>query len=81
MCESSLMVCRDALDFYRAGASPLETQILTVEIHEKLRAHMEEVRRVAYLRGWRDAKAKRKKVTWYPGWFEVLDWERREAGL
>jgi hypothetical protein len=71
----------DTLDFYRAGASPLESYLLMEEVRKKLRAHMEEVRTVAYLRGWRDAKAKKPKAIGHTGRFDILEWEREEAGL
>jgi len=69
--------------FYRQGASKIETQLL----HEKLRSlfgqQMRQVRTVSYLRGWRDAKAKRVKQDkdWNPVSVDLMNWEKKEAGL
>ena len=70
-----------ALDFYRAGASQIETALLRQHLQDQLDAMMEEVRQVSYLRGWRDAKSKRKKQSWFPDIAQVMDWEKKEAGL
>jgi len=69
------------LDFYRAGTSSIETLLLERHLDKLLWSKMEEVRRVSYLRGWRDAKAHKVKSTSFPKCVDVLDWERKDAGL
>jgi hypothetical protein len=68
------------LDFYRAGASPMETLLLCEQLRTQLETLMMGVRRVSYRSGWRDAKSKRKKKEWFAGCAEVLNWERIDAG-
>jgi len=68
------------LDFYRAGASSIETLLLEQQLDNLIWSKMEEVRRVSYLRGWRDAKAHRVKRTSFPTCVDVLDWENKDAG-
>ena len=72
---------QENLDFYRAGASSIETALLRKHLQDQLDAMMEEVRQVSYLRGWRDAKSKRKKQAWFSDFAQVMDWEKKEAGL
>lgn len=69
------------LDFYRAGTSRIEATLLGRHLQEGLDAQMELVRRVSYLRGWRDAKSKRKKHEWFASCVDVREWESKEAGL
>lgn len=69
------------LDFYRAGASVIETTLLRRHIRQALDNQMEAIRKVSYLRGWRDAKSKRKKKDWFASCVDVRDWETKEAGL
>lgn len=38
--------------------------------HQKhMNSVLEEVRRQSYNQGWKDAKSKSKKVTWFKGWW------------
>ena len=69
------------LDFYRDGASAIETTLLQRHLYKVLQDQMEAVRKVSYLRGWRDAKSKRKKKDWFASCVDVRDWETKEAGL
>lgn len=69
------------LDFYRYGASTIETTLLRQYLCTALQDQMEQIRTVSYLRGWRDAKSKRKKKDWFASSVDVRDWEEREAGL
>lgn len=42
---------------------------------------MKEIRRAAYLRGYRDGKAKRRRLDLFSWADEALEWELKEAGL
>ena len=69
------------LDFHRASASVIETRLLQRYLYTALSNQMEQVRQVSYLRGWRDAKSKRKKKDYFASSVDVRDWEEKEAGL
>lgn len=69
------------LDFYREGASSIETVLLQSQLQRMFDEQIEALRRVSYLRGWRAAKSKLKKATWFADYQKVLDWEEKEAGL
>lgn len=69
------------LDFYRAGASSIETVLLQVQLQRVFDEQTEHLRRVSYLRGWRAAKSKLKKASWFADYQKVLEWEEKEAGL
>ena len=69
------------IDFYRAGASDIEATLLQRHLQQALDQQMEKVRQVSYLRGWRDAKSKRKKHGWFASCVYVPGWEKKEAGL
>lgn len=43
--------------------------LLRQHMHEDLNHKLEAIRREAYLKGWKDAKAKVKKETWFSGWW------------
>ena len=79
-----LKVSLDGLEplwFYRDGASKLETQLLNDELYRQFSKQLEELRKVSYLRGWRDAKAKRVKTQFFADVLFMTDHERKAAGL
>jgi hypothetical protein len=70
------------IDFYRAGSSPVESELLCLKLQKQLQAMMEHVRKCAYLKGWKDkASHKVKKDEWFSGAAGVKEWEEKEAGL
>ncbi len=69
------------ITFWRESSSEIEATLLQAHLSGKVDASMEAIRKVSYLRGWRAAKSKRNKESWWSCWTEVLPWEREEAGL
>jgi hypothetical protein len=67
--------------FWRQSPSEIEATLLQAHLSGKVDASMEAIRKVSYLRGWRAAKSKRNKESWWSCWPEVLPWEKKEAGL
>ena len=51
---------------FNAG-SPWVAKLLIGRIITDVHAEMEKIRREAYMQGWRDAKAKRRKADWWSG--------------
>ena len=45
------------------------SQLLTNQINEDVKKNLKVIRREAYNEGWKDAKAKRKKESWFGGWW------------
>lgn len=43
-------------------------QMLAYHVNKSLKEKMQEIRQQSYEQGWKDAKAKRKKETWFSGW-------------
>lgn len=75
-------VVREELWFARDSASEIERELLREHLIASLNDTFERIRKVSYLRGWRDAKAKKKsKQQWFACYSDVLDWEKEEAGL
>ena len=69
------------LKFYRDAASEIEAVLLQKHILEAISHGFKDIRRVSYLRGWRDAKSKkRKKEDWFPPHPTITPWERNEIG-
>lgn len=62
--------------FRREASSELECQLLQAHLDRTLGALLEDIRRVSYERGWKDAKKKKAKSTNFPHCLRVLDWER-----
>jgi hypothetical protein len=48
----------------------VDAQLMVNRISEEYIKKLEELSKVEYLRGWADAKAKRKKSTWFRYWFK-----------
>ncbi len=67
--------------FFRECASPLERALLQQHMTEYISALFREVRRTSYLSGWRDAKSKKLKRDFFSGMSEVVEWEKKQAGL
>ena len=67
--------------FWRQSSSEIEATLLQAHLSGKVDASMEAIRKVSYLRGWRAAKSKHNKESWWSCWPEVLPWEKKEAGL
>lgn len=67
------------LQFHRESASEIEKILLTKELKENLQRDMREIRRISYLRGWRDAKAKRRKHDCFSSFPSVMSWEKEEV--
>lgn len=67
--------------FWRQSPSTIEATLLQAHLCGKVDASMEAIRKVSYLRGWRAAKSKHNKESWWSCWTEVLPWEKKEAGL
>lgn len=65
-----------ALWFRREASSELECQLLQAHLDRTLGSLLEDLRRVSYERGWKDAKRKKAKSTNFPHCLRVLDWER-----
>lgn len=77
--EGSVVICKVEMDMpywdtriyhfrWETGSdvcSSLLTQHARTTLSDKLRA----IRKEAYNRGWKDAKAKTKKEEWFSGWF------------
>ena len=79
---ASCGVVGDELWFGRECASPIERELLREHLIAALNNTFERIRRVSYMRGWRDAKSKKRaKEQWFPCGSDVVDWERKEAGL
>lgn len=73
---------KEKIWFPRDCASEIEAALLEKQIDGKLNATAEEIRKVSYSTGWRDAKSKKRtKRTWFVMCLNVLDWERKDAGL
>ena len=65
------------LDFCRSCASEIEQVLLREHLRMALNDMVEEIRRVSYRAGWRDAKSKqRPKLTCFASCLRILDWER-----
>ena len=88
--KENLFVCIDGqgelkglrIEFHRHCASEIERNLLRCQLNDRLHKAMKEIRRVAYLTGWRDAKSKRvKKCEMFACATSALDWERKDAGL
>lgn len=47
-----------------------QAQLLRNALELNLSRKLEEIRKEAYEQGWKDAKAKRKKQTWFSGWWK-----------
>lgn len=54
-------------DFSCSTPQPYYAQLATNYLRERLLAEMQRIRRKAYEKGWRDARAKRKKEDWFSG--------------
>ena len=66
------------LDFYRACASDIECDLLQAHLDAMISENMEQIRKVSYNAGWRDAKShKKSKRDWFASATEVMDWERK----
>lgn len=48
--------------------TPWAASLLREALQEKFSDRVKTARRDAYAQGWRDAKAKRKRETWFAGW-------------
>jgi len=44
--------------------------LLLNHLEERMKIELTAIRKQSYFEGWRDAKAKRAKQTWWKGWFE-----------
>jgi hypothetical protein len=63
--------------FSRECASEIECKLLCEKLQSQLGLNMEEIRKVSYQRGWKQAKAKKGgKCTWFATHSAVLPWER-----
>jgi hypothetical protein len=51
---------------YNAGAE-WAARLLHADLRERLSQRMRQIRQEAYAQGWKDAKAKRRKETWFSG--------------
>ena len=69
------------LSFWRSGLTEVETRLLAVAIRGAIAANMTEIRRVSYLRGWRDKASHKNKEGWFASHPSVMPWERKDAGL
>lgn len=47
-----------------------QAQLLLNQLDKHLRNNLEAIRKEAYEQGWKDAKAKRKKKTWFSSWWK-----------
>jgi hypothetical protein len=47
-----------------------QAELLKRQFQKKLSDELEAIRREAYNQGWKDAKAKTKKQTWFTGWWK-----------
>lgn len=54
--------------FSRVGNSEPGSQMLINAINRERERRMKDAREAAYNQGWSDAKAKRKRETWFSGW-------------
>ena len=57
--------------------SALECQLLQDYLKRAMATQLEEIRRVSYERGWKDAKSKKGKSTTFATCMTVLGWERQ----
>ena len=48
---------------------PYQAELLYRQLNKTLREKLESIRREEYEKGWKDAKAKRAKQTWFSGKF------------
>lgn len=48
--------------------TPARAELLVRYVHNRLETEIEKTRREAYEQGWKDAKSRKPKVTWFPGW-------------
>lgn len=46
-----------------------QAELLKKQLDSHLSSNLERIRREAYNEGWKDAKAKVKKKTWFAGWW------------
>lgn len=68
--------------FQRECASPMECRLLCEMLQRKQGEQLSLLRKASYFRGWKHAKAKKGgKRIWFPTAFELLPWEKVEAGL
>ena len=66
--------------FMRECASEIECKLLYEKLQGQLGRTMEEIRKVSYQRGWRQAKAKKGgKHKWFSPHSAVLPWEKEEG--
>jgi hypothetical protein len=59
-----------AMLLYWETNSSMLVHLLRDKLHDELNKKLTEMRREAYESGWRDAKAKSAKKTWFSGWWK-----------
>ena len=73
---------KQLFDFHLECATTVERSLLEKHLVTVMEKHCEELRRVSYLAGWRMAKSKKmQKRRYFNDCVEVMDWEKKEAGL
>jgi hypothetical protein len=58
------------LHLYWDCGKELHAELLRDHLHETLNGRLEVIRREAYEKGWKDAKAKRRKEDWFSRWWK-----------
>ena len=67
--------------FWRSGMTEVETHLLCAAIRKAIETNMTEIRRVSYLRGWRDKASHKLKEGWFASHSSIIPWEKENAGL
>lgn len=65
------------VDFWRSAISETEMVLLQQHLQKVFGDHMEEIRRVAYARGYDDHKKRMPKRGLFARCHEVLEWEKK----
>jgi len=73
--DTSLNVEKYVLIFKWETKEPIFAQLLQHHLRDKIEKMMERIREANYKKGYRDAKAKRKKETFFSGRMQVEDSE------
>lgn len=68
--------------FKRECASAMECQLICELLQRKQGEQLSLLRKASYFRGWKHAKAKKGgRRIWFATAFDLLPWEKEEAGL
>ena len=68
--ETGLKVSKSVHLFEWNCKDEYSAELLVKHLKKEMRQHIKNTRESEYNRGWKDAKAKKRKESWFRGWFE-----------